>query len=153
MPSSRTAVPSTEPESIQLSVFTPMADLGEARCTCGSWAQRSPSARSPVESPGQITPPRNTRSASTTLKVVAVPRSTVMTGSGKFAAAYAASTSRSLPTAWSDACSAFAESIRSALTMDRQSARERARAFINSHSEENFSRAMCEIFATAAKKQ
>lgn len=53
----------------------------------------------------------------------------------------------------SDACSAFAESIRSALTMDRQSARERARAFINSHSEENFSRAMCEIFAAAAKKQ
>lgn len=55
----------------------------------------------------------------------------------------------------SDACSAFAESIRSAftLTMDRQSARERARAFITSHSEENFSRAMCEIFATAAKKQ
>lgn len=41
----------------------------------------------PVERPGQITPPRNTRSLSTTLKVVAVPRSTVTTGSGKFAAA------------------------------------------------------------------
>lgn len=46
-----------------------------------------PSARRPVESPGQITPPRNTRFSSTTLKVVAVPRSTVITGSGKLAAA------------------------------------------------------------------
>ena len=41
----------------------------------------------PGGKPGQITPPRNTGSLSTTLKVVAVPRSTVMTGSGKFAAA------------------------------------------------------------------
>ena len=72
---------------MQLSVLVPMAFLGEERCTCGSWAQRSPSARRPVESPGQITPPRNTRFSSTTLKVVAVPRSTVITGSGKLAAA------------------------------------------------------------------
>ena len=87
MPSMSTAVPITEPESMHFSVLVPMALLGEPRCTCGSWAQRSPKARSPVESPGQITPPRNTRSLSTTLKVVAVPRSTVITGSGKFAAA------------------------------------------------------------------
>ena len=61
--------------------------LGRTQMHLRQLAQRSPSARSPVESPGQITPPRNTRSLSTTLKVVAVPRSTVTTGSGKFAAA------------------------------------------------------------------
>ena len=47
----------------------------------------SPSARRPVESPGQMTPPRKTLFSSTTLNVVAVPRSTVTTGRGKFAAA------------------------------------------------------------------
>ena len=51
--SSSTAVPSTEPDSIQLSVFTPMALFGEPRRTCGSWAQRSPKARSPVDRPGR----------------------------------------------------------------------------------------------------
>ena len=82
IPSSRTAVPITEPESMHSWVVVPMAWRGRPRWICGSCAQRSPRARSPVDSPGQITPPRNTRSASTTLKVVAVPMSTVTTGSG-----------------------------------------------------------------------
>ena len=44
---------------MHFSVLVPMALLGEPRCTCGSWAQRSPSARSPVESPADDTAPEH----------------------------------------------------------------------------------------------
>ena len=48
----------------------------------GSWAVRSERALSPMSSPGAMTPPQKTLFSRMTLNVVAVPRSTVMTGSG-----------------------------------------------------------------------
>ncbi len=82
MPSSIAAMPTMVPERMHSSVFLPMMRSGVWRSSLGSWAVRSARALSPMSSPGAIAPPQKTRFSWMTLNVVAVPRSTVMTGSG-----------------------------------------------------------------------
>ena len=97
--SSRTAPrwPMTMPLCSAAAVSTPMASSGRSSSTRGSRAVPSARACAARPRPGRMAPPRKKPSASTASTVVAVPRSTTMTGRPCRTMAAQAASSRSGP--------------------------------------------------------
>src|SRR3972149_3703003 len=79
-------------------VLRPMAVGGATSSTRDSRAARETSASAAVTSPGAMAPPTNSPRSSTQSKLVAVPKSTTMTGAPYSATAATALQTRSAPT-------------------------------------------------------
>ena len=82
IPSIMLAAPSSTPDFMLSTVLVPMTGTGPSRLMWGSCAARLLSASSDTFTPGMIEPPIKVRERSTTEIFVAVPRSTMMAGSG-----------------------------------------------------------------------
>ena len=92
------AVPRTAPESIQSTVLLPMVLTLPAPSPMEGSSEAEPdSAPSEIMTPGRMEPPIKLRSPVTTVSLVAVPRSTMMAGSGYFSAAPTAVQAKSAP--------------------------------------------------------
>src|SRR5574341_2083544 len=97
MPSTIHAWPWIIPVCMLLAVSWPMVVDGRTHSTLESWAARLVSASADIPIPGAMTPPRYAPSAVTTQNVVAVPKSTMISGPPNASYAAAALTSRSAP--------------------------------------------------------
>ena len=80
MPSTMATYPKNSPDCIDVTVVPPMIDAGLRTSTRGSRAARWNRASAEMPMPGQMTPPRYSPAAEIASKVVAVPKSTTITG-------------------------------------------------------------------------